>query len=135
MIQNFIISTTMVETWHMAHVHTATLSCEYYGPKILEKFLIGSGLFWTFWHIKLICKPVNHLILPKLPTFQSFVVQCIILNNIASEITVSLESLKMLLITWWERGLRNECVCTPASMKWMNSLQKGSGTLTVLSNR
>ena len=47
MIWNFIISTTMVETWHMAHVYTATLSCEYSSTKILEKFLIGSGLFWT----------------------------------------------------------------------------------------
>ena len=38
------------------------------------------------------------------------VTSTIILNNIASQITVSLESLEMLLVTRWERGLRNECL-------------------------
>ncbi len=36
--------------------------------------------------------------------------QCIILDYIVSEIAVSSESLEMLLVTRWERGLRNECM-------------------------
>ncbi len=37
----------MVETWHIAHIYTTTLSYEYSGTKFLEKFLTRFGLFWT----------------------------------------------------------------------------------------
>ncbi len=52
----------MFETWHMAHLYTATMSCEYSGTKILEKLLIGFGLFWTILAYKAhlqTCEPPN----------------------------------------------------------------------------